>query len=1154
MDDSEVIVSNKYSVSLLHQPRFNAIFIRVRWQGSRDSISICAMLEFGSSESVIRSAVEECANDLQRCDYNVRRGDRYPVSRSSEGYLKTHHIVVMDKRMKEKRDLMDALPEMCDGQLEAINSAIKQLESSTEGEDPRPIWEQRMELANIVENLLKTSVFEKMRVRGHVRVYGSTVAKTAIAASDLNLTIDIPDVDCSDAVETMKHVADLLNESAKETVDGFEARFVAETPMCIRMTMSNVLVRITWRRENGIKLGSLLGTYAAIRPQYPEFCRVVRKWAEVCGIYSVERRQGGLTSYAFDLMVLYFLQQKGLLPCLHEMRPMMVDEKKALHVIDDYFEKKDFYENNIDKINEKFGILDEPWDLARLFVEFLQFFGSRLHQSEVVQVVTKNVITRDKTRWSRKLLQIADPFRTDNVVTFTKAYQVYFFNCFLKSYLYFAIPQTVEGPLVDVTLYQKMGESPRKKKGKRKKPANGSTPKQPPKEESVVEQPVSNIIESIANIDIDDEEYTAAADALAMEEEQKAEIRNRIMDNFMPVPKLLNPMNMVLDARTGRMEVMDAASDLQHFRIACINGLTLKADKAKDVMKQLVATAEAVKSTGADDELLGCSLVDLPDKLCGSYMLPKGQAFLVPKQSACGIFVSRCWISRITDINREKKGICEITLRLSQNHQLKLLLCKEFCNTYPVRRLKERVESFKSLEDTSVVVVFSSERTSERVEIELAEECEALGMDVWTGLLKDEMHTFIATMCRDDVLIVEDLTAEEVEHVAQLEGCYVVRALIRTPLEDISEPSENFDEFTAATIERVAAKMESSRRKKENKLRRAERRRKEKEQAAQLLEKLIEEEKAELRQFSPDTQGSEVTMSVDDLVAQEALCVKSADDGEVVESLSQPATPSKSARRKRNRKKKVTDNRSSAEAESTKETLRGSSSQQSSSTNSSDAINVEAENAKKDDAILKNIMDTSAQQQEKENQPKPLICYEDFFITMKKFDMGSFKSKVDGLGKDSFVYSFDSADNFNNGYIPTAEPITHEKEQFEWTELDQVILGTYERNRVRESRIEQLGKTVELMRMFLQHDLHRVVRLDIFGSLVNGLGAGSSDVDICFRFETDEQPLNVDGVEIVKDISQSLQKMKGLEKVYAITGAKVPIVKFEWPKYGFEGE
>ncbi|RCN45315.1 hypothetical protein ANCCAN_08711 [Ancylostoma caninum] len=97
MDDTEVILLGKYSVTLLQQSRFNVIFVRVKWAGCRDSVSMCAMITFGSSEGLIRHAVEECANLMDRCDYLVRHGDRYPVSSCSLEYLNKHHIVVIDK-------------------------------------------------------------------------------------------------------------------------------------------------------------------------------------------------------------------------------------------------------------------------------------------------------------------------------------------------------------------------------------------------------------------------------------------------------------------------------------------------------------------------------------------------------------------------------------------------------------------------------------------------------------------------------------------------------------------------------------------------------------------------------------------------------------------------------------------------------------------------------------------------------------------------------------------------------------------------------------------------------------------------------------------------------------------------------------------------
>ncbi|PIO53203.1 hypothetical protein TELCIR_25472, partial [Teladorsagia circumcincta] len=141
----------------------------------------------------------------------------------------------------------------------------------------------------------------------------------------------------------MKSVADHL----KVAPDLLDVQFSTDIPMCIKLTLSNVCVRIAWRCENGVKYAKLISVYSAIRPQFAELCRVVRKWAEVSGIYSADRRKNGLTSYGFDIMVLYFLQQNGLLPCLHEMRPLMSHEKKSEPTIDDYYENRELYESDV---------------------------------------------------------------------------------------------------------------------------------------------------------------------------------------------------------------------------------------------------------------------------------------------------------------------------------------------------------------------------------------------------------------------------------------------------------------------------------------------------------------------------------------------------------------------------------------------------------------------------------------------------------------------------------------------------------------------------------------------------------------------------------------------------------------------------------------
>ncbi|KAK5982610.1 Nucleotidyltransferase domain protein [Trichostrongylus colubriformis] len=178
---------------------------------------------------------------------------------------------------------------------------------------------------------------------------------------------------------------------------------------------------------------------------------------------------------------------------------------------------------------------------------------------------------------------------------------------------------------------------------------------------------------------------------------------------------------------------------------------------------------------------------------------------------------------------------------------------------------------------------------------------------------------------------------------------------------------------------------------------------------------------------------------------------------------------------------------------------------------------------------------------------------------------------------DRFRYSFHESANFNNGYkpdivcatcessdhwsdvcpmmiIPKVENLSHKKASYEWSELERVIIAGYEKSRVKKTRINEVGEFVDRVRVHLQNELKKTVRLHMFGSLISGFGVSNSDVDLCFRFEPDEQPLDIDGVEIVRQIAQHLQQMNEVDKVYAITGAKVPIVKFNWMKLGVEGD
>ncbi|VDL68411.1 unnamed protein product, partial [Nippostrongylus brasiliensis] len=150
-----------------------------------------------------------------------------------------------------------------------------------------------------------------------------------------------------------------------------------------------------------------------------------------------------------------------------------------------------------------------------------------------------------------------------------------------------------------------MDESPRKKKTKRRRDRKEpDTPKatnslQGKQQENTRKEKLDlSELATVLPDDIDDDEFTAAADELVEEEEARSAIQKEILEDMMPVtPK-----------RSGREDAEGSKSTMSFLNIACISGLDLGTGSSEDDMKQLVAIAEAAKAKNLD--IVGCALAD----------------------------------------------------------------------------------------------------------------------------------------------------------------------------------------------------------------------------------------------------------------------------------------------------------------------------------------------------------------------------------------------------------------------------------------------------------------------------------------------------------------------------------------------------------------
>ncbi|KAF4533213.1 hypothetical protein B566_EDAN011851 [Ephemera danica] len=75
------------------------------------------------------------------------------------------------------------------------------------------------------------------------------------------------------------------------------------------------------------------------------------------------------------------------------------------------------------------------------------------------------------------------------------------------------------------------------------------------------------------------------------------------------------------------------------------------------------------------------------------------------------------------------------------------------------------------------------------------------------------------------------------------------------------------------------------------------------------------------------------------------------------------------------------------------------------------------------------------------------------------------------------------------------------------------------------------------------------VKLELFGSSCNGFGFHRSDLDICLTFKNNKTGEDINYVSLIEELVRYLKAYGKLTNLIPITTAKVPIVKFTYPKY-----
>ncbi|VDK73153.1 unnamed protein product [Litomosoides sigmodontis] len=438
---------------------------------SRGGYKICAsaILHRNTSVEVMRRALIDLAEELERISRNsFNSGEilRYPVNKYSLPYLQKQHIYPLKEMSvhfpravyycrlcqyhicsvsqavthflsrqhidnREKEDSLEklrCLPEPTKQQMFKIDQVIRESYVFTRLTDAQ--YEVGSQIAKLLSHFLRSGTQKNFSVA----LYGSYLTRLATPRSNLNLVLNFPQE--YSLGRALSQVTEVLNNMVLEedfTVRSITPDFQRPDPS-IHCIVNSVAVVISTSCIQQQRSTQLINFYCSICSQFRILATVFRSWAEVCSLTNIQL--GGLPKLAFDILLIYYLQRKGLLPFVFEM----LNEEEILLLDSESLQ----FERQVDNINAGFVSGSEEWNFGELWIGLFRYYAVQHPVEELIQIRwKKRHLLEDNTRRNKK-----HPFAPDHIMQPQQSINGYFSSCFLSTYIYFSLPRTTVCSLI----------------------------------------------------------------------------------------------------------------------------------------------------------------------------------------------------------------------------------------------------------------------------------------------------------------------------------------------------------------------------------------------------------------------------------------------------------------------------------------------------------------------------------------------------------------------------------------------------------------------------------------------------------------------------------------------------------------------------------
>ncbi|XP_063794958.1 terminal uridylyltransferase 4 [Pseudophryne corroboree] len=320
------------------------------------------------------------------------------------------------------------------------------------------------------------TIIQKSLPECSLRMYGSSLSRFAFKTSDVNIDVKFPPK--MSQPDVLIQVLDILKNCARY-ID-VESDFHAKVPVVFcRVKKSGLTCKVSAGNDTACLTTQLLAAVARLEPALISLVLAFRYWARLCHIDCQE--EGGIPSYSFALMVVFFLQkrQPAILPAYLGSWIEGFESKR----LDDYHLKGVYEEHHVEweyrpvsndnkssgvdgrgraagckaesrKHKQRHGkcrlVLEPPHQvsLGQLWLELLKFYTLEFAMEEyVISVRVQSLLSRESKNWPKRRIAIEDPFALRrNVARSLNSQMVYEYvlERFRAAYRYFACPQSKE--------------------------------------------------------------------------------------------------------------------------------------------------------------------------------------------------------------------------------------------------------------------------------------------------------------------------------------------------------------------------------------------------------------------------------------------------------------------------------------------------------------------------------------------------------------------------------------------------------------------------------------------------------------------------------------------------------------------------------------